>query len=92
MHLFDQSFKLAVDTSDTSVGTVLLQIGSDGVEHPVSYFSKKLYIHHKWYSIIEKEAIPLVMALENFEVYVSSAIAPVIVYTDHNLPIFLHRM
>lgn len=39
---FDQPFKLAADASDTSVGAVLLQDGSDGVEDPMSYFSRKL--------------------------------------------------
>ena len=62
---FDQPFKLAVDASDTGVCAVLLQVGSDGVEHPVSYFSKKLNVHQKWYSTIEKEALALVMALDH---------------------------
>ncbi|XP_061589167.1 serine/arginine-rich splicing factor 4-like [Cololabis saira] len=44
----DQPFKLAVDASDTGVGAVLLQEGADGVEHSVSYFSKKLDRHQKW--------------------------------------------
>lgn len=88
----DQPFKLAVDASDTGVGAVLLQEGTDGVEHPVSYFSWKLDVHQKWYSTIEKEALALVMALEHFEVYVGSSVTPVIVFTDHNLLVFLHRM
>lgn len=89
---FDQPFKLAVDASDSGVGAVLLQEGSDGVEHPVSYFSRTLDVHQKWYSTIEKEALALVMALEDFEVYVGSSVTPVIVFTDHNPLIFLHRM
>lgn len=89
---FDQPFKLAVDASDTGIGAVLLQEGSDGVEHPVSYFSWKLDVHQKRYSTIENEALALIMALEHFEVYVGSTVAPVIVYTDHNPLVFLHRM
>ena len=65
---------------------------SDGVEHPVSYFSKKLNCHQKWYSTIEKETLILVMALEHFEVYISSSNVSVIIYTDHNPLVFLHRM
>lgn len=75
---FDQPFKLAVDTSDTSVGAVLLQEGTDGIEHPVSYFSKKHDSHQKWYLTIEKD--------------VGLSCAPVTVYMDHNLLVFLHRM
>lgn len=89
---FDRPFKLAVDASDTGVGAVLLQEGLDNIDHPVSFFSKKLDRHQKWYSTIEKEALALIMALEHFQVYVSSACAPVMVFTDHNPLVFLHRM
>lgn len=89
---FDRPFKLAVDACDSGVGAVLLQDGSDGVEHPVSFFSKKLDKHQRWYSTIEKEALALVMAFEHFEVYVGGSGVPVVVYTDHNPLVFLGRM
>ena len=78
---FDRPLNLAVDASDTGVGAVLLQVGGDGVDHPLLYFSKKLDRHQKWYS-----------TSEHFEVYVGSACAPVVVFTDHNPLVFLHRM
>lgn len=81
---FDQPFKLAVDASELGAGAVLLQDGGDGVEHPVFYFSKKFNRHQRVYSTIEKEALALVLALTNFEVYVGSSNVPVMVYTDHN--------
>lgn len=89
---FDQPFKMAVDACDFGVGAVLLQDGPDGVEHPVSFFSKKLDKHQNWYSTIEKEALALLMALEHFEVYVGSSNVPLIVYTDHNPLVFIDRM
>lgn len=89
---FDVPFKLAVDACDTGVGAVLLQDGADGVEHPVSYYSKKLDKHQKWYSTIEKEALALVLALEHFEVYVGGSGVPTLVFTDHNPLVFLDRM
>lgn len=89
---FDCPFKLAVDASDTGVGGVLLQEGPDGVDHPVSFFSKKLDCHQKWYSTIEKETLALVWALEHFEVYVGSTCWPLTVFTDHNPLVFLSRM
>lgn len=88
---FERPFKLAVDACDSGVGAVLLQDDSDGVEHPVCFFSKKLDRHQRWYSTIEKEALALVMALEHFEVYVGGSV-PVVVYTDHNPLVFLDRM
>ena len=41
---FDKGFSLFVDASDIGVGAVLMQIGVDGIYHPVGYFSKKLLI------------------------------------------------
>ena len=71
---------------------MLLQDGPDGIDHPVSYFSKKFNRHQRWYSTIEQEALALLMSLEHFEVYVGSSNVPVIVYTDHNPLFFVHRM
>ena len=36
---FNRPFKLAVDASDAAVGAVLLQECSDGIDHPICYFS-----------------------------------------------------
>ena len=88
----DRPFKLSVDASDAGAGAVLLQDGDDGVEHPVSYFSKKFNPHQRVYSTIEKEALALILALKHFEVYVGSASAPVVVYTDHNPLVFINQM
>ena len=89
---FDRPFGLAIDASDHGAGAVLLQTGDDDVEHPVAYFSKKFNIHQKNYSTIEKETLALVLALQHFEVYVSSTYQPLVVYTDHNPFVFLNKM
>ena len=39
---FASEFKLAVDSIDTGAGSVLMQEDGNGVDHPVSYFSKKV--------------------------------------------------
>ena len=39
---FHLPFKIAVDASDVGAGSVLLQEGPYGVDHPVGYFSKKV--------------------------------------------------
>lgn len=88
---FDRPFKLAVDASDAGVGGVLLQEDSEGVEHPLCYFSKKFDVHQKYYSTIEKEALALILALVHFDVYTSSC-QTLVVYTDHNPLVFLGRM
>ena len=89
---FEQPFKLAIDACDVGAGAVLLQDGADGVEHPVSYFSRKFNRHQRVYSTIEKEALAIVLALDHFEVYVGSASVPVAIYTDHNPLVYLKSM
>ena len=89
---FDRPFKLAIDASDAGIGAVLLQEGHDGMDHPVSYFSKKFTRYQAKYSTIEKEALALLLALQHFEVYLGGSNEPVIVYTDHNPLTFILKM
>ncbi|KAL0153620.1 hypothetical protein M9458_051100, partial [Cirrhinus mrigala] len=89
---FSLPFKLQVDASMSGAGAVLLQEDVTGVEHPVSYFSKKFTRCQMKYSTIEKEALALLLALQHFEVYLGCSSNPVVVYTDHNPLVFLGRM
>ena len=89
---FDKPFKLAVDASDVAAGAVLLQQGNDGVDHPIGYFSKKFNKNQKNYSTVEKECLALILAIQNFEVYISSIGKPIIVYSDHNPLTFINKM
>lgn len=89
---FSSPFKLAVDASDVAAGAVLLQEDDEGIEHPVCYFSKKFNKSQRNYSTIEKECLALLLALQHFEVYVSSSSLPVVVYSDHNPLVFLHKL
>lgn len=83
---------LEVDASATGAGAVLLQEGTDGLDHPICCFSKKI-LKHQWnYSTTEKEALALLLSLQHFEVYIGSTSIPVVVYTDHNPLVFLSRM
>ncbi len=89
---FDRPFSLQVDASHVGAGAVLLQGDDFGVEKPVSFFSKKFNSYQLNYSTIEKEALALVWALKNFDVYVGSGVVPVVVYTDHNPLTFLNSL
>ena len=44
------------------------------------------------YSTIEQEALALLFALQFFNVYLGSSSRPIVVYTDHNPLVFIHRM
>ena len=88
----DQLFKLQADASQVGAGGVLMQTDSEGVDRPVSYFSRKFNRHQLNYSTIEKEALALVWALQHFDVYVGGGVHPVVVYSDHNPLTFLHSL
>ena len=64
--VFSSPFKLEIDASRDGVGAVLLQEDDSGIDHLVSYFSKKFNVHQRNYSTIEKEALALVLALQHF--------------------------
>ena len=89
---FDKCFKLAVDASDVGIGAVLLQEDNNGIDHPVCYFSKKFNKHQKNYSTIEKECLALILAIQQFEVYLTSSTSPIFVFSDHNPLSFLHKL
>ena len=57
---------LIIDSSDVGTGSVLVQEASDGLDHPVSYFSKKFLKYQKNYSVVEKETLGLVLAFLMF--------------------------
>ena len=71
---------------------VLLQEDNNGIDHPVSYFSKKFNKHQKNYSTIEKECLALILAIQQFEVYLTSSTSPIVVFSDHNPLSFLHKL
>ena len=89
---YEKPFKLIIDSSDVGTGSVLVQESSDGLDHPVSYFSKKFLKYQKNYSVVEKETLGLVLALEHFDVYLGSTPFKIKVYTDHNPLTFLKTM
>ena len=88
---YEKPFKLIIDSSDVGTGSVLVQEASDGLDHPVSYFSKKFLKYQKNYSVVEKETLGLVLALEHFDVYLGSTPFKIKVYTDHNPLTFLKQ-
>ena len=89
---YEKPFKLIIDSSDVGTGSVLVQEASDGLDHPVSYFSKKFLKYQKNYSVVEKETLGLVLALEHFDVYLGSTPFKIKVFIDHNPLTFLKTM
>ncbi len=81
---FDISFKLVMGASDIGVGGV--KEDDEGIDHPLSFYCKKMNIYQKRYSAVEIETIALILALHHFEVYVNSGQYLLEVFTDCNPP------
>lgn len=91
--LLCQPFELQVDASDVGPGAVLLQTNESGEERPVSFFLRKFKVYQKHYSVIEKKALALILAPQQFDVYVGSGFSfGGLQYTDHNTLTFLRSL
>ena len=88
---YEKPFKLIIYSSDVGTGSVLVQEASDGLDHPVSYFSNTFLKYQNNYSVMEKETLGLVLSLNNFDVYMGSTPFKIKVYTDHNPLTFLKQ-
>ena len=89
---FGRSFKLIVDASDIGTGAVLVQEDDNHIDHPICYYSKKFNASQRNYCTSEKELLGLILALQHFDIYVTAAEGPVIVFTDHNPLVYLKNL
>lgn len=85
---FTKPFVIAVDASDCGIGSVLYQ-EIEKVLKPVAFMSRKLLPYQKKYSVIEKEALAIIVSLEKFSVYMHGR---TVVYSDHNPLRFVETM
>ena len=86
----DQEFMLQTDASERGVGAVLSQIGNDGLDHPLAYFSRKLLPREERYYTIEKECLPIKLGVQAFHVYLMGR--PFLIQTDHRSLEWLNRL
>ena len=76
--------------SDYAVGAVLSQVDAEGLEHPVSFFSRKLLPRETRYATIEKECLTVKLGVQHFAVYLTGR--PFSVQTDHRVLMWLNTM
>lgn len=79
---YDMPFEVHTDASDYGVGGLLTQT-VDGVERPVAYMSKALSPAERNYSITEREALAVLIAIEHWRCYLDNG-KKFVVYTDHS--------
>ena len=87
---FSKEFILQTDASERGVGAVLSQLDNNAIDHPVSFFSKKLLPHEERYSTIEKECLAIKKVIQAFKVYLMGR--PFTIETDHHSLEWLDRM
>ena len=76
------SFHVHVDASSTALGVILAQPGKGGLDHPISFASRKLSSTERNYTMIEREGLVTVYALQKFRHYLLGAYFKM--FTDHS--------
>lgn len=82
---FDPSKRIVLETdsSDYAIGACLNQPDDKGKLRPVAYYSRKLSPAELNYDIHDKELLAIVVAFEQWRVYLEGSTYPVQVWTDH---------
>jgi hypothetical protein len=78
----ERQFLVKPDAGPRYVGSVLTQVGEDGLEHPVAYDSIKLNIHQCNYGQTKKEVLAGVLAVKRHRRYLLGSRLPFILVTD----------
>ena len=84
----DSQFVLRTDASDTGLGAVLMQ-EHEGMLFPVAYSSKKLLPREQNYSVIERECLAVVWAIDKFKLYLYGK--EFVLQTDHQSLAYLNK-
>lgn len=79
-----------IDASNWASGAVLFQTGTDGLKHPVAYFSSKHSPAESNCDIYDKELLAIIKFLEEWRPELSGLQEPFEIVTDHrNLKTFM---
>ena len=80
---FERLFIIETDASDTATGGILLQHGEDGHLHPCAYRSSKMSSTEENYDIYDKELLSIVLAFQDWRVYLEGSPHQIRVISDH---------
>lgn len=65
-------FTIHVDDSSIVLGVILAQPGEGGLDHPIGFSNRKLSFEERNYTMIEREGLVMVYALQKFRHYLLS--------------------
>lgn len=87
---FEKPFIVETEASDTATRGILSQHGEDGHLHPCAFRSSKMTLAERNYDIYDKELLSIVLAFQDWRVYLKGSPHQVKVISDHkNLEQFL---
>lgn len=78
---FNKQFYLYVDASNKALGACLAQKGTDNIEEPLAFESRRLNRDQEAYAVTKKELTGLVWAVKQFIYYLTNK--AFIIFTDH---------
>ena len=64
-----KTFHVHVDASSIPLGIILAQSGEGGIDHPISFASRKLSLVERNYTTTKREGLAMVYALQKFKHY-----------------------
>ena len=82
---FERPFVVETDASDIAMGRVLSQQGEDGYLHPCAYWSSKMSPAKHNYDIYDKELLSIVLAFQDWRVYLEDSLHWVQVILDEKI-------
>jgi hypothetical protein len=74
---------LETDASDYAISAVCSQPDSDGILHPLGYFSRKLKDAERNYDIHDKEFLAIVNSLQKWATYYKSTQHQITILSDY---------
>ena len=77
-----KAFIIETDASDFGYGAILIQIGEDGLEHPIAFESKQFSSAERNYALHERELFAIKEALRKWRCYIENG-TTTLVRTDH---------
>jgi hypothetical protein len=80
----EKPFTLQTDASAFAVGATLMQLQSDGHEHPMAFFSGSLQLAEINYDIYDRELLAIIKAIRHWCHHLLGARHPFRILTDHN--------